>query len=236
MCYIYRVPFNISTVPRFELKQASLGDIKIFCHPKEPWIFYLHRNNKQLMLLDFKTNREIREMYSAYDLAYGDVLLSGLGFGILPLWIASKPEVKSVTVVEFSQDIIDIFLQSNTLPDNVNIICSDIKLYKTNDKYDCVILDHYPDLMPDSELDLVFEETKYIASNIPNHDLMWIWPIEYIYMYKYFGTTWSDLMQSTLSFNDASLHWNEFVASIDIPTLPNISSDKVKEYVYSYSI
>lgn len=230
------MPFDINTVPKFTIQPATSNDVKIFCHPKEPWIFYLHRNNKQLMLLDFKTNREIREMYSAYDLAYGDVLLSGLGFGILPLWIASKPEVKSVTVVEFSQDIINIFLKSNTLPDNINIICSDIKLYKTQNKYDCIILDHYPDLMPDSELDLVFEETKHIASNIPNHDLMWIWPIEYIYLYKYFGIDWNNLTQNPLLLDDVSLYWKEFISSVGIPTLPIISNDKVKEYVYSYSV
>lgn len=218
----------------FALKQTSLGDIKISCNPKEPWIYHLHKNNKQLMLINFRTNREIKELYSSYDLAYGDVLLSGLGFGILTLWIAYKPGIKSVTVVEYSQDIIDIFLQSNTLPNNVTIICDDIKNYKTKEKYDCIFLDHYPDLTPDSMLDTLIEETKQIVSNVPNHTLMWIYPIEYIYINKYFGIVWDNLIQGNFILENISSQWEKFIISLDISTFPNISKEKVEEYILTF--
>ena len=61
------------------------------------------------------TNHEIKEMYSSYDLGYGKILISGLGFGILPLWLANKPGVDTIHIVEISQDVVDMFLEKNLI-------------------------------------------------------------------------------------------------------------------------
>ena len=97
--------FDIKTVPLVIIKNGTSNNVVISNPPKEPHMFYLHQNNKQLMVLNTKTNREIKELYSSYDLAYGDVLVSGLGFGILPLWLASKPEVKLVDIAVTDENI-----------------------------------------------------------------------------------------------------------------------------------
>lgn len=46
--------------------------------------------------------------YTALNRATGDVLIGGLGIGMLLLPVLQKPEVKSVTVVELYQEVIDL--------------------------------------------------------------------------------------------------------------------------------
>lgn len=109
------------------IKQSITGRAKIIEYKN---MYRLYIGAKQWMALDMNNKNEINEFYSSYDLSYGDVLLSGLGFGILAQWIASKPEVKSVTVVEFSQDVVDMFLKNNKLHEKIKLVVEDIGLYK----------------------------------------------------------------------------------------------------------
>lgn len=51
---------------------------------------------------------EINSMKNEIEAAHGNVLVLGLGLGYYPFMIAQKPEVKSITVVELQQTIIDI--------------------------------------------------------------------------------------------------------------------------------
>jgi hypothetical protein len=85
--------YNSKDVPKVKIEVASKGDMEISVYNKQ---YLLYRNGKRENFLDAKTNKSIKEMYSSYDLAYGDVLISGLGFGHLALWVANKPEVKSI--------------------------------------------------------------------------------------------------------------------------------------------
>ena len=226
--------FDKNTVPKFNIVLGTSGDITI---SNSSDIFYLHKNDKQLMALDTKSNREIKELYSSYDLAYGDVLISGLGFGILALWIASKPEVKSVKVIEYSQGVIDLFLQSNTLPENVTIELSNISTYKSDDKYDCILLDHFPDLLPESDWDLNLTNIKDISRNIPNHNLIWGWSIEHMFLSKKFAITFEQLFSNPIDLRKFDLYskWLEFIdKDINVITLPSLSKHKLTEYIYTY--
>ena len=229
--------FDLKTVPKFGIQPGVSGDIKIFCHSKEPWIYYLHQGNHQLMMIDFRTNREIKELYPSYDLAYGDVLISGLGFGILALWLANKPKVKSVKVIEKSQNVVDLFLKCNQLPDNVSIELADISTYKSDAVYDCILLDHFPDHLPNNKQHLTIEGTKQICLNIPNHTLVWSFFIEYIYLNKYFNLTWDDLVFNPVDLNQYDLYskWSEYIdQDIIIPTFPKLTKEKLIEYIYTY--
>jgi hypothetical protein len=229
--------FDKNTVPQFNIIPGMSGDVTISNSPEEPNIFYLHKNNKQLMGLNINSNIEIKELYSSYDLSYGDVLISGLGFGILPLWVASKTEVKSVKVIEYSQGVINLFLQSNKIPKNMTIELGDISTYKSNNKYDCILLDHFQDLQPENEWHLRIEDIQLICKNIPNHNLIWGWSLEHIFLSKKFQITFQQLYRQFIDLRKFDLYskWLEFIdKDINVITLPSLSVHKLTEYVYTY--
>jgi hypothetical protein len=229
--------FNKNTIPKFNIVPGVSGDIIISNSSEETNMFYLHKKNKQLMALDTKTNREIKELYSSYDLAYGNVLVSGLGFGILPLWVASKPEVKSVKVIECSQDVINLFLESNTLPKNMTIQLGDISTFESNEKYDCILLDHFQDHLPENKWYSNLEDIKTISANIPNHNLIWGWSIEHMFLSKKFGITFEQLFIDPIDLRQFNLYlkWLEFIdKDVNVMTLPSLSKNKLTEYVYTY--
>lgn len=229
--------FDKNTVPQFNIVLGASEDVTISSPSKESNMFYLCKDNKQLMSRDTKSSKEIKELYSSYDLAYGDVLISGLGFGILSLWVASKPEVKSVKVIEYSQGVIDLFLQSNTLPKNITIELGDISTYESNEKYDCILLDHFQDLQPEDEWHLRLEDLKQISKNIPNHNIIWGWSLEHIFLSKKFQITFQQLFTNPIDLSKFDLYskWLEFInEDIKVITLPSLSKDKLNEYIYTY--
>ena len=184
------------------IKQSIKGNAKII----ESKDFYrLYVGEKQWMALDMKNKNEINEFYSSYDLSYGDVLLSGLGFGVLAQWIASKPEVKSVTVVEFSQDVVDIFLENNKLHEKIKLVVQDIGLYKDTKTYDWAIFDHY-----EGETQPTKQEIEKICNNIKFNNL-WFWSLEYRLIERY--NSWSKFR------NDYSLK------------IPDLSLNQINKYI-----
>lgn len=162
------------------IKESIEGHAKIIEYKN---VYRLYIGAKQWMALDMNNKSEINEFYSSYDLSYGDVLLSGLGFGILPQWIASKPEVKSVTVVESSQDVVNIFLKNNKLHEKIKLIVEDIGLYKDTKTYDWAIFDHYEGATQPTK-----QEIEQISNNIKFNNL-WFWSLEYRLIEKY--RSWS---------------------------------------------
>jgi hypothetical protein len=116
-------------------------------------------------------------LYSQYDLAYGNVLVTGLGFGILTKALSEKPEVVSVTVVELEKDVIDAYVLSNTLNDKVTIVQGDASTYTSDIKYDCLLPDHY-ELQ---SLNWRVADMNGIAKRV-NHDVFWPWSIEQIFL------------------------------------------------------
>lgn len=73
--------------------------------------------------------------------ANGDVLIGGLGLGMIILAIQDKENVSSITVVERSQDVIDAVAHQLPLNNNVKIICDNVFTYKPSSKYDCIYMD-----------------------------------------------------------------------------------------------
>jgi len=73
--------------------------------------------------------------------AHGDVLIGGLGIGLILLAIQDKPDVNSITVIEKSQEVIDLVAPQLPLNDKVKIVCDDAFTYKPGKKYDCIYMD-----------------------------------------------------------------------------------------------
>lgn len=75
--------------------------------------------------------------------AYGDVLIGGLGIGMIILAIQEKPEVKSITVIEKNQEVINLVASQLNFNKKVNIICADVFEWKPDRgiKYDVSYMD-----------------------------------------------------------------------------------------------
>lgn len=219
---------DTSITKKVNIKEGSWGNVDItkignnyeLRHSGELW----HNYNT-------KTMREFYEQYSSYDLAYGDVLLSGFGFGHTANWIASKPNVKSVTIVEISEDLVNAYLSSNSMPDKVSVVISDINSFTTNNKYDCIIFDHFNLLKPQK----FYQDMCGIAKKI-NHDLFWFWSLEPYYLHYNYGITIEDLILKPIDFNnfDFSLKWKDLSSDLNINTIPTLNKNKIDSYINTY--
>ena len=92
-----------------------------------------------------------------------DVLIGGLGLGIVPRWLEQK--AKTITIVEFSRDVINL-VYDYIKTAKMKIIHDDINNYldKTEEKFDFVYLDTWPDLNA-SRLDEIVR-LKKLAKNV----------------------------------------------------------------------
>jgi hypothetical protein len=217
-------------LPDFVIKEGKSNDVSII---NDNGVWRLGDADFQYMQLITKSNREIKELYSSFDLAYGDVLITGLGFGILALWVANKPEVKSVTVVEYSQDVIDLFLANNQLPDKVKIILGDADNYVTNRHYNCLLLDHFKDSDPKA---FTYKRIQKVAKNIP-HDLFWFWSLEQHYLIRIYDISPRKLYVNPIDLSgyDFGSKWQAWKEILEIPTIPDITSAKLREYIELYT-
>lgn len=222
--------FKHNLLPDFVIKEGTSNNVSIV---DDNGTWRLYGDNVQFMQLITKSNREIKELYSSFDLAYGDVLITGLGFGVLALWVANKPEVTSVTVIENSQDVIDLFLASNKLPEKVQIILGDADSYTTDKHYDCLLLDHFKD---GDEKHFSYLKVQNVAKNIP-HDLFWFWSIEQRYAVRICDFPIRDLFITPVDFGnyDFGRKWKTWIEVLEIPTVPMVASEKIKEYVELYT-
>ncbi len=223
--------YNAESVPSFFIKEGSSGNIKIVEMGKG---FVLYEGSEFWMNSPKNNDSVIKQMYSSYDLGHGNVLVSGLGFGILALWLCSKPEVLSVTVVEFSEDVIKLFKDSNSIPDKLNIVNMDIRNYNTDTEYDAMLLDHYEK----ENFDFILDDIEKISSKI-KHKSIWAWPLEEIFLFKMYAS--ENHRAAVLDLvdkcdKDFSPLWNDFVDSFfpKEKMLKNVSNQKLNEYIYTY--
>ena len=75
--------------------------------------------------------------------AHGDVLIGGLGIGLILLAVQDKEDIRSITVVEKEQDVIDLVAPQLPLNEKVKIVCDDIFTFKPGKgvRYDTIYMD-----------------------------------------------------------------------------------------------
>jgi len=109
--------------------------------------------------------------------AKGDVLISGLGLGMLLVPILAKPEVTSLTVLEKYQDVIDIVLpqlQAKLPPEHMaklKVVLADVLEFKVKElggqKFDVVYHDIWPDICTDNLTEVTALKRKFAKSLKP---------------------------------------------------------------------
>lgn len=226
--------FDIEAIPKPVIEAGSSGSVEI---KETEFDFTLLNNGVQWMTYNKSEKNQYDQFYSSYDLAYGDVLLSGLGFGLLAMWVASKPEVSSVTVIETSKEVIDLFLRSNPLiSKKIKIVNGDMTFYITNEHYDGIFLDHYELQSHDWRINNMREICNRIS-----HDVFWSWSLEAIYLNKMYSLPENNgygLPLEFLEFHERKLHskWEEF-ASSTFPRelqLLDLTYKKINSYLESF--
>jgi hypothetical protein len=105
--------------------------------------------NGHLMMTN--TSMERRTNYGVLRNAKGDVLIAGLGIGMILPPILAKDEVRSVLVVEKYQDVIDLVAPHYQHP-KLTVACADIFEWRpTKDqKFDTIYFDIWPDICCDN--------------------------------------------------------------------------------------
>lgn len=117
------------------------------------------------------SNSEIEKKHNAKIIkeARGDVLIAGLGIGLILLPIMKKPEVRSIEVVELQQEIIDLIVPMLPLNKKVKIIKGNIIDFIPSHQYDCIYIDTLytnmllPNEIKDRMIDSVFIEDREVA-------------------------------------------------------------------------
>jgi hypothetical protein len=128
----------------------------------------LVKKGEGVMMSD--TPMERNTNYHILDKANGDVLIFGLGLGLIILPLLQKENVKSITVVELYQDLIDMvapILRFNDPTGKLTIIQGDCfeahNIIDKTKKFDCIYGDIWIEICTDN-----YEEMKTLTKNWKN--------------------------------------------------------------------
>jgi len=107
--------------------------------------------------LEYETNQK------AIKLAKGDVLECGLGIGLFTYYVSKKNQVKSITIVEESQGIIDLVYPAleNKKTKVVNTKAKPF-LKHTKQRFDMVHVDIWESLLPYKQIDPILKLAKRV--------------------------------------------------------------------------
>jgi len=110
----------------------------------------LYEINREIETLWMSTAQlELAAMVNPVKLAHGQVLTCGLGMGVFAYLVSQNPKVKTVTVVERSQDVISL-ITPIVWNRKLEVICSDLQSFietKSEQKFDFIFLDIWSSLL-----------------------------------------------------------------------------------------
>jgi hypothetical protein len=128
----------------------------------------LVKKGEGVMMSDTPMERNTNDFFIQQ--ANGDVLIFGLGLGLIILPLLNDENVKSITVVELYQDLIDLvqpILRKKDLLNKLTIIQGDCfefhKQVPKNKKWDCIYGDIWIGICVDN-----YEEMKILTRNFKN--------------------------------------------------------------------
>ena len=123
-----------------------------------------------MMKLNPENNNSYTQLMGSVWLARGKTICTGLGLLLRESMLLSNPLVTSVTVIESSQDLIELQRVMNPeLMDQLNIIQCDANRYEG--ECDTLLVDHY------EQLDQLKTSVDSAVANI-NHERLWFWTLE----------------------------------------------------------
>jgi len=152
-------------VERYTLskEQAALENIRAPSRYIRPGTYTRLMVGDTLMMSD--TPAEMRDHYEAKRQATGDVLIHGLGLGIVAQMCLDKDEVKHVTIIEIAPEVIELVAPtlSGAYGERLEIVCADALTWKPprGKRYNCVWHDIWPYITPDNLPDMHLLHRRY---------------------------------------------------------------------------
>lgn len=141
-----------------EPKQIGLAKLEKYTMPQFYCDMYGTPNQEYVRLwvdgemMMSNTAMEERTSLGFVNNANGDVLICGLGIGLVIIPLLEDDNVKSITVVEKYQDVIDCVLPQIKPYDKqnkLNVICADCFEYTTKERFDTIFIDIWANINSD---------------------------------------------------------------------------------------
>jgi hypothetical protein len=168
---------SIYTIDTIVLSQAEVSREKMY-NFRNRWLvdglkadfpyIRLKMNGKGIMMSD--TPMERNTNFNFIQKANGDVIIFGLGLGLVIIPLLKKENVKSILVVELYQDLIDLvepILKKYDTENKLSIIQGDcFEIHKSipkEQKFDCVYGDIWIEICGDN-----YDEMKVLTRNWKN--------------------------------------------------------------------
>ena len=125
----------------FELSHFEIGENNLYAMfhgiPCGKFVRLLH--NGSVVMSD--TDMEKRTNANFVRNAHGNVLIGGLGIGLILLAIQDKPEVEKIVVVEKHKEVIDLVKDQLPLNEKVEVANADVWEYTPTEKFNTIYMD-----------------------------------------------------------------------------------------------
>ncbi len=147
-----------------ELPEATSGDFRIEHHDG---IHKLVGKETGIWMTDYPI--EVKQMYEAVVAvnASGIGLVGGLGLGVVAEFLGERDSVKSLDIIERSQDVVNLVAKNLIYQEKFNIIVEDINVFLrqlTEWPYDFAILDTWMGSSAETWLVQVLPQRRLIAN------------------------------------------------------------------------
>lgn len=152
----------------FELSHFEIGENNLYAMfhgiPCGKFVRLLH--NGSVVMSD--TDMEKRTNANFVRNAHGNVLIGGLGIGLILLAIQDKPEVEKIVVVEKHKEVIDLVKDQLPLNGKVDVVNADVWEYTPAEKFNTIYMDIWnyinTDVYRDSMKPLIVRYRKFLVS------------------------------------------------------------------------
>ena len=105
-------------------------------------VLYQHIDGKWMNIME-DTESEANQAHNFLSAATGDVLLAGLGLGMVIKPLLDNESVTSITIVEKFQEVIDLVWKNTPQSDKVELIKDDIYSWEPKKKFDVAWFDSW---------------------------------------------------------------------------------------------
>lgn len=149
-------------IENFEIKS---DDMYAIFHriPSGKFVRLIHKGS--VVMSD--TNMEKRTNANFVYKAHGNVLIGGLGIGMILLAIQDKPEVETILVLEKHKEVIELVKEQLPLNEKVKIVNADVFEYLPNQRFNTIYMDIWnyinKDVYEESMKPLIRKYRKYLV-------------------------------------------------------------------------
>jgi hypothetical protein len=164
----------------FEIKDGTSKSVQIK-FSDDNYILFI--DGIKWMNFNTVTKQEALEFLIHYHVAEGNVVTTGLGLGIREQLLLSKPEVKSLTIVEKSIDLINYHKEYSNWAKSPRVNFVNLNAGSFADTCDVLLLDHF-----ENQNLIGILNNVYTLNNRIKPKIMWFWPFEFYirsHMMKY---------------------------------------------------